>query len=85
MGGSTRQRNGEEKEGRMERERGENSAEENAVKKSSFLNVVSNNQGCIYSITKGIVYFIQRQRVECIINKMCMHNEAVRKFFRNFS
>ena len=43
MGGSTRQRNGEEKEGRMERERGENSAEENAVKKSSFLNVVSNN------------------------------------------
>ena len=26
-----------------ERERGENSAEENAVKKSSFFNVVSNN------------------------------------------
>ena len=30
----------------------------------------------IYSITKGIVYCIQRQRVECIINKMCMHNEV---------
>ena len=50
------------------RERGENSVEENAVKKSSFFYAVSNNKECIYSMTKGIVYFIQRQRVECIIN-----------------
>ena len=58
----------------MERERGKNNAEKNAVKESTFINAVSNNQGCIYSITKRIVYCIKRQRVECIINKMCMHN-----------
>ena len=55
----------------MQRER-----EKQRGKKSTFVNAVSNNQGCIYSITKGIVYCIQRQRVECIINKMCMHNEV---------
>ena len=67
---------GRERRENGERER-ENSAERNAVKKkSSFISAVSNNQGCIYSITKGIVYCIQRQRVECIINKTCMHNEV---------
>ena len=60
----------------MEREREKQRGKKRREKKSSFISAVSNNQGCIYSITKGIVYCIQRQRVECIINKMCMHNEV---------
>ena len=72
---------GKRKRGKW-RERGKNNAKRRREKKSTFINAVRNNEGCIYSITKGIVYCIQRQRVECIINKMSMHNEygAVRQF-----
>ena len=51
----------------MERER----EKQRGKKRLEKSNAVSNNQGCIYSITQGIVYCIQ-----CIINKMCKHNEV---------
>ena len=64
--------NGErERERGREREREREKQRGKKRKRSSFISAVS-----IYSITKGIVYCIQRQSVKCIINKMCMHNEV---------